>query len=790
MKTVGSIRTKLQKLANTSFDELRTRGSQEFWKRWYLLRTGSGGSLVKSCEYQSAGSFFFQEGEIGSIFLALQGNVPEYASCLQQYAESICRHKFDLLGYSGLDYGSKIDWHCDKVSGKSAPLIPWFKIHFLDYSEVGDVKVTWELNRHQHLAILARAHRLTGEERYLEEVKSQFYDWRECNPYGIGVNWSSSLEVAFRSLSWLWVRELLPKDKPSSTDFRNDLNRALAISALHLERYLSKYFSPNTHLIGEGLALFFIGTCCQGPRSSKWQELGREIVLAEAQRQVLPDGMHFEQSTYYHVYTVDFFLHFLALAEANRIKIPHTFGTTVARMLDALRILCDDGCPIRFGDDDGGRVFDGRRNKPEDMLGPLATGAVLFNRPDWKVTGAKLSEEAIWLAGANAPEKFNRLRPGRLHGRTSCLPSAGLYLIRSDSPVPAKLAFDAGEQGAFGGGHSHADALNIQFSISGTDVLTDSGTYVYVSNSNDRRTFRSTAAHNTATVDDLDQLVAKGPFPWASSASVQTAIDITSSDCRLLRASHNGYSRLEDPVVHERTVFNVNGAFWFIGDAFWGKQKHNVSIRWNLAPGLKFHKESFGFSSETKDGLLTLVFDRNGSSDEVISGEYSSVYGRKQSREVLCQMLSAELPQSTATFIACHTVRPEILSVERLDGAADQITYVFQCDETQHQVHLPSPEGQILIGGIKVLAGCAYVSRNPRNEVRVCLYNLKLLQAENRTLMESAAPTAWLEIFQGPASQHCTVTASTTVELNEDLRPWLDSVVAREMRLTTSKGTS
>jgi len=31
------------------------------------------------------------------------------------------------------------------------------------------------------------------------------------------------------------------------------------------------------------------------------------IVLQEAQRQVQADGMHFEQSLYYHVYALDFF---------------------------------------------------------------------------------------------------------------------------------------------------------------------------------------------------------------------------------------------------------------------------------------------------------------------------------------------------------------------------------------------------------------------------------------------------------------------------------------------------
>ena len=71
---------------------------------------------------------------------------------------------------------------------------------------------------------------------------------------------------------------------------------------------LSTYFSPNTHLLGEGAALFAIGSLC--PRiaeAERWQQIGWNIVLRQAETQVRPDGFHFEQSTYYHGYARDFF---------------------------------------------------------------------------------------------------------------------------------------------------------------------------------------------------------------------------------------------------------------------------------------------------------------------------------------------------------------------------------------------------------------------------------------------------------------------------------------------------
>src|SRR5260370_10940058 len=138
-----------------------------------------------------------------------------------------------------------------------------------------------------------------------------------------GIKLASSLEVAFRGHAWLQMRPLLEGCDVVPPKFSDSLHRALAVGARHIERYLSTYFSPNTHLLGEGVGLFFIGTLLPNLASSRrWQTVGWEIVLREAVRQVRPDGMHFEQSVYYHVYALDFFMHSRILASKNSLPIP------------------------------------------------------------------------------------------------------------------------------------------------------------------------------------------------------------------------------------------------------------------------------------------------------------------------------------------------------------------------------------------------------------------------------------------------------------------------------------
>jgi hypothetical protein len=52
--------------------------------------------------------------------------------------------KFDLLGYTGLDFGKDIDSRLNPVHGKCAPFVPWPSVRYLDFAVVGDHKVTWE----------------------------------------------------------------------------------------------------------------------------------------------------------------------------------------------------------------------------------------------------------------------------------------------------------------------------------------------------------------------------------------------------------------------------------------------------------------------------------------------------------------------------------------------------------------------------------------------------------------------------------------------------------------------
>ncbi len=634
--------------------ELLDRGRQELSKRsdTVLSRLGFDFAQKLICPANARpGRFFFTPESMKSLLELLRQRLPQQVDLIVRHADKICRHQFDLLGHEDLEYGTPIDWHLDLVHGKRASKKSFYRIPYLDFGEVGDSKVTWELNRHQHLVTLAKAYRLTGEQRYAGEIFQQWQHWHAENPYPVGITWASSLEVAFRSLSWIWMYQLLEGTPGLPQEFRKEWLRAQALNGRHIERYLSTYFSPNTHLLGEAVALLFLGTLCpEFVHAERWKSLGWEIVLQEARRQIQPDGFHFERSTCYHVYALDFFLHAAVLAGLNDVSIPSDFEKTLERMLDALLLLGRAGAPPHFGDDDGGRLFDSLRNRSEHMLDPLATGAVLFRRSDFKAAAGPLREETIWLLGEQGIAESDGLPAQSTGFDSASLPSSGLYLLAT--PVPSgQLIINVGSQGGSSNGHGHADALSICLQSQGHALLIDPGTFEYVGGGSERDLFRSTAAHNTLLVDGASQSAPAGPFSWKQVAHAKAEQWITGKTFDLFVGSHDSYRRLASPVVHRRWVVSLKSGPFLVRDFACGSGKHRLDISWRLGPEMRLRAEHvFGVKGKS-GGLAVLCADKHGWAEEVRKDVWSPVYGRKEPITVINFGTFTSLPAEFVTLL-------------------------------------------------------------------------------------------------------------------------------------------
>jgi hypothetical protein len=505
-------------------------------------------------------------------------------------AENIIDGRIDLLGLKGLYVGKDIDWHLEPLTSKRSPLKHWKQFDDLDPSETGNKKIVWELNRHQHFFTLGVAYWMTDDERMAETFVRHLDSWMDDNPPGIGINWSSSLEVAIRAMSWIWAFHFFRESDHFTPAVFNKALKFLYLHGRHIEKYLSKYYSPNTHLTGEALGLYYLGS--QLPFlecASRWRELGEDILLAEITRQVLPDGVYFEQSTWYQRYTAEIYTHFAVLrslyGEPYYSAAAIELKCRLQKAFDYLMHLTQpDGSTPLIGDDDGGRMLPLTTTEPDDLRGTLSLGAIIFERADHKHVSGAPGQEIFWLTGTEGMASYASMVSEEPSESSRGFGQGGYCVMRDGwSDTDNFLVVDCGEVGALSGGHGHADALSIEVVLHGKALFVDSGTYTYHESAELRDYFRSTPAHNTLTVDGLSSSEPGSTFSWRSRAESELTRWISRERFDFFEGSHTGYERLGDGAKHTRSILFAKGDYWIMRDLVAGTGHHEYALNFHYS---------------------------------------------------------------------------------------------------------------------------------------------------------------------------------------------------------------
>ena len=549
----------------------------------------------------------------------------DFAREVERLADEVMAHRFPMLGFA-VETGPEIHWRRDYRRGIETGADYFRKVPYLDVNQVGDHKIIWELSRHQHFVLLAQAARLTGRAEYGDEVWRQWESWVAANPFQHGINWCSALEVAFRALSWTWTYHLL--GATWSPEQRRRFLVELERHGRHLEYNLSYYFSPNTHLLGEAVALHALGHLFpMFPRSARWRELGHQVVTTELERQVRADGAHFEQSTYYHVYALDFFLlHYLL---AGR---PVAYAPVLVKMGEYLDAVLGPARSIPLiGDDDGGRLFHPYGVHVEYGRATMSLAGLMLDRADWVGDESTLAPLAVWWLGETVPGASRRAAGSRL------FPASGTVTLEHGDQF---IVFDAGGFGAYSAGHSHSDSLSVYVLQGGEELLIDPGTCEYVGETRNR--FRGSAAHNTIRVDGLDQAEPRGSFGWEGRPEVAILRheflperDVVEAVCRYQGFTHRRRLTYEKP--SQLTV---------VDDIEGPPGEHVVEQFWHLgAPLTPLAPAEFRIGAQA---VLRLAADASITTED---GARSLAYGRQEPAAVLVARRTGPLPLRLTTVL-------------------------------------------------------------------------------------------------------------------------------------------
>lgn len=588
--------------------------------------------------------------------LVLPANVPAFSSVLPagladdvppaarkalvDAADRLMEGHWELFGIERTDFVEP-DWFLDAASGVRAPQETYaFSIPHRDQAVVGNIKNVWEPSRHHHLTVLASAYWLTGDERYAERCAAHLRSWWKANPFLSGVHWTSGIEIGIRLISWTWVRRLLA-DWSGVTELferNDDCLRQLAHHQEFLAALYSTGSSANNHVVAEAAGLLVAATAFPWFESSdQWRTFATDLLTSEVGLQTFDSGINRELASEYHGLTLELALVGIAELDLAGRAVPAELWDPVVRMVDALAGVVDVRLhPARQGDGDDGLVLvvdDPQANRWGSIL---ATGsAVLGARPWWPAV-PEADVRTVMLARVLRQPAMTAARPAV---RPDGFGDAGIVLMRTaagDRPEIWVRA-DDGPMGFLSiAAHGHADALALEVRHDGVDVIADPGTFCYHGDKEWRAYFRGTRSHATLEVDGVDQAVSGGPFLWTRKLKAVREEYSDNGTAVVWTASHDGYTRLDDPATHRRTVrFDRAARVLAVTDTVVSEAWHEGRLCWPLGPQVEVALSGSTATLTWNGGRATLALDpaltwsvHRGDS-EPVDGWYSPGFGRK-----------------------------------------------------------------------------------------------------------------------------------------------------------------
>lgn len=453
-----------------------------------------------------------------------------------------------------VSHGDQIDWRKDYKSGKRAPAVFYRDLHDADPSAIGDPKNIWELSRCNFMIYLAKAFLVSGDSRYYRKWREIILSWIADNPHKIGINWESSIELAFRAINWIWSSWFFTDQIREDRQFARTLYSTLYLHGRHIRDHLSYFYSPNTHLTGEALGLLYIaGSFPDMKDAPAWAAEATAVLDKQFGIHILPDGGYFERATYYHNYTIDIYTHYMILKGG-----PETWAAEnirrYARMIEHLALISEpDGTIPLLGDSDGGQLIPLSHSK-NNIHGACCFASIVLDDGLFKhFCHSEFKEEALWLLGPAAVGTFDGLPDRSPDSYHSANVDTGYYSFRTGMEAADQhILIDCSPHGWKICGHAHADLLSFEWYSNGSKVIVDPGTCTYYASKKERDHFRISQSHNTITVNGRSQSVPGDTFKWSKIADPGCCFYKSFEDFGYFEGEHDAYKG--EGCRHRRSV--------------------------------------------------------------------------------------------------------------------------------------------------------------------------------------------------------------------------------------------
>ncbi len=385
------------------------------------------------------------------------------------------------------------------------------------------------------------------------ELQAQFDAWIDDWIDSIEIGRSQYLRrawtpwaVSLRLQRWIqyaaWRDEV--DDDTALFGFETAFEREIYKNALFLRNHIEWDVGGN-HLVENGIALLTAGLFFDDPHD--WIEVGTSILTEAGTEQFLDDGCHYERSPMYHILTLTRLVTACELLERANKPLPAGLKTAAANATAFLETL-----------------------RPPNGRIPLLNDAVY---------GEALPLEAcLQYAAASGVRSARSTQPTA--DEQPAMGESGYRWLQTD--IGAVL-FDGGPTGPQHlPGHSHSDTLSVLLWLDETPIVTDTGTFGYVSGTR-REYARSVRGHSTVQVGETEPIEIGGKYLMGSRPTPK--LRTQSGDISLVEGQYESASPFGPPYTHHRGVY-AGDDWWFIQDTVTGHNDNTVRSRLPLHPAV------------------------------------------------------------------------------------------------------------------------------------------------------------------------------------------------------------
>ena len=381
---------------------------------------------------------------------------------------------------------------------------------------------------------------------------------------------------------------------------RETILQTIYLHAWLIHRRMSLFSSLGNHTITECMGLILAGLIFRkNENGQKWLKTGIKILEQEAFHQILNDGGPAEQSLGYHRFIIDIYWYCLKLLTLNTsYDIRKIFSRVKEAEIFLHHFALQNNDLPNIGDNDNGKV--------------IAPGIYPIRI----------------LKNKNKKSTRKHIKTFDASGYT-IIKNKELFLIFDHGPLGMPPLYN----------HGHADALSIIVYYQNRPFFTDPGTYRYNNSKIEREYFKGTKAHNTVTIDNLDQAEQVTSFIWANPYKTNW-VKNESEHKFYIEAYHDGYTRLKDDVLHFRKLILAKQKI-YIFDTFKGNGEHTFELNFHLDPKVQINFEEeklITLQNETvtlKVESKNFAFNTFSGQKKPFFGWHSNSYGHIQKTNVL-----------------------------------------------------------------------------------------------------------------------------------------------------------